>query len=294
MIRIIKSSIIIIGYSYIKWVTLYKSGVNNIYRGGYREVDWITKFDQLDKEYTDKALDIIVTYDKHKNDMLDNIYTKAENLRYSINNLKHELKVDVSMYKVLSDHINKLFQVYREIEDEFENVVNEIKKFIYIIGPKIRDLQNNMLVITSKYIRSNKDYDMLYKKIDIFSKNLINIAVGLDIHCIEETSILKEIYKDFNILYKILDKKISGETDEEYELIESFKKSQEADCLKTFDYKEMIDLAEKYEYKLLKESGNYIIMQHEITKKIVPIPANELKYGLMLQIQKQIQINKIS
>lgn len=275
-------------------VTLYKSSVNNIYRGGYREVNWITKYDQLDIEYTDKALDIIVTYDKHKNDMLDKVYTKAENLRYSINNLKHELNVDVAMHKVLGEHINKLFQIYKEIEDEFENVMNEIKKFIYIIGPKIRDLQNNMLVITSKYIKSNKDYNMLYKKIDIFSKNLINIAVGLDIHCIEETSILKEIHKDFNILYKILDKKINGETEEEYELIEKFKRNQETDYLKVFDYKEMIKLAEKHEYKQVKESGNYIIMQHEITKKIVPIPANELKYGLRLQIQKQILINKIS
>lgn len=257
-------------------------------------MNWITKFDQLDKEYTDKALDIIVTYDKHKNDMLNKVYAKAENLRYSINNLKHELNADVSMYRELSEHINKLFQTYKEIEEEFENVVNEIKKFIYIIGPKIRDLQNNMLIVTSKHIKSNKDYDMLYKKIDIFSKNLINIAVGLDIHCIEETNILKDIHKDFNTLYKILDKKISRETDEEYELIEKFKRNQETDYLQVFDYKEMIKLAEKYKYKQLKESGNYIIMQHETTKKIVPIPANELKYCLMLQIQKQIQINRLS
>jgi len=35
-------------------------------------------------------------------------------------------------------------------------------------------------------------------------------------------------------------------------------------------------------------------MQHKKTNKIVPIPAHELKYGLMLQIQKQIQANKVS
>ena len=55
----------------------------------------------------------------------------------------------------------------------------------------------------------------------------------------------------------------------------------------------MINLAEKHEYKQVRQSGDHIIMQHKKTNKIVPIPAHELKYGLMLQIQKQIETNKI-
>ncbi|NRT71132.1 type II toxin-antitoxin system HicA family toxin [Clostridium beijerinckii] len=53
----------------------------------------------------------------------------------------------------------------------------------------------------------------------------------------------------------------------------------------------MIDLAEKNEYKQVRQSGDHIIMQHN---KTVPIPAHELKYGLMIQIQKQIHANKAS
>ena len=56
----------------------------------------------------------------------------------------------------------------------------------------------------------------------------------------------------------------------------------------------MIDLAEKNEYKQIRQTGEHIIMQHKKSNKIVPIPAHELKYGLMLQIQKQIEVNKIS
>ena len=79
-----------------------------------------------------------------------------------------------------------------------------------------------------------------------------------------------------------------------YEVIEQIKQSEKKDYFKIFDYKEMIDLAEKNEYKQVRQSGDHIIMQHIKTNKIVPIPAHELKYGLMLQIQKQIQTNKIS
>ena len=40
-------------------------------------MNWIIKFNQLYKQYKDKALDIIAKYDKYKNDMLDDVYTKA-------------------------------------------------------------------------------------------------------------------------------------------------------------------------------------------------------------------------
>ena len=84
------------------------------------------------------------------------------------------------------------------------------------------------------------------------------------------------------------------EYDERSELLEQLKRKQKKDYLKIFDYKEMIDLAEKHEYKQVRQSGDHIIMQHKKTNKIVPIPAHELKYGLMLQIQKQIHANKVS
>jgi predicted RNA binding protein YcfA (HicA-like mRNA interferase family) len=73
--------------------------------------------------------------------------------------------------------------------------------------------------------------------------------------------------------------------------MQKLKESQKKDYSKIFDYKEMIDLSEKNEYKQLGKEGSYYY-QHKKTNKIVPIPAHELKYGLMIQIQKQIQINK--
>lgn len=257
-------------------------------------MSWIIKFNELNEEYTDKALDLITKYDKYKNDMLNEVYNKAYNLEYSIDKLKDEFCVDVVTSAELGSQIDKLYQTYKEIKDEFENVESEIRKFIYIIGPEIRELQNNMLVITSKYIKSNKDYEMLYKRIDEFSKNLINIAIGLDVNCIDETYIFEEIREDFSMLYTMIDKKLNKEIEEEHELMERFERNQKKNYLKIFDYKEMINLAEEHEYEQVKQSGDHIIMQHRKTNKIVPIPVYELKYGLALQIQKQIQLNKIS
>ena len=59
---------------------------------GCTEMNWIIKFNQLERENTDKVLDIIAKYDKYKNDMLDDIYTKAYNLKYSIDNLIDKVK----------------------------------------------------------------------------------------------------------------------------------------------------------------------------------------------------------
>ena len=49
----------------------------------------------------------------------------------------------------------------------------------------------------------------------------------------------------------------------------------------------------KNDYKQARQSGDHIIMQRKKTNKIVPIPAHELKYGLILQIQKQIETNML-
>jgi predicted RNA binding protein YcfA (HicA-like mRNA interferase family) len=87
---------------------------------------------------------------------------------------------------------------------------------------------------------------------------------------------------------------LNEEIEEELKLIEQFKEKTKRDYFKIFDYKEMINLAEQNEYKQVRQSGDHIIMQHVKSNKIVPIPAHELKYGLMLQIQKQIETNKKS
>ena len=54
-------------------------------------MNWITKFNQLEKENTDKTLDILGKYDKYKYELLDDVYIKAHNLKYSIGKLIDKL-----------------------------------------------------------------------------------------------------------------------------------------------------------------------------------------------------------
>ena len=128
---------------------------------------------------------------------------------------------------------------------------------------------------------------------DVFSKKLANMSIVLEMGSTDETGIFGEVYENIMTIKKIIERKNKEYDDEEYELIEKLKQSQKKNYFKIFDYKEMINLAEQNEYKQVRQSGDHIIMQHNKSNKIVSIPAHELKYGLMLQIQKQIETNKI-
>lgn len=129
---------------------------------------------------------------------------------------------------------------------------------------------------------------------DTFTKKLINMTICLEITDMDNEGVFKDVYYDLMSIKKIIETR-NNEYDEEQErLLMQLKESQKKDYFKIFDYKEMIDLAEKNEYKQVRQSGDHIIMQHKKSNKIVPIPAHELKYGLMLQIQKQIHANKVS
>jgi predicted RNA binding protein YcfA (HicA-like mRNA interferase family) len=256
-------------------------------------MNWIIKFNQLEKEYTDKTLDIIAKFDKYKNDMLDDVYTKAYNLKYSIDNLIDKLNENIIVGEELRVEVEKLIHTHIELQDMHEDAVSEIKKYVYDCGMEVVEMKDNMLQITGRYIRSNKDALLLYKRIDVFSRKIINISDLLGMHSTDDNGIFKEVYWDIMTIKKIINTR-NEEYDKKYELLEQLKRSERKDYSKIFDYKEMIDLAEKHEYEKVRQSGDHIIMQHKKTNKIVPIPAHELKYGLMLQIQKQIKTNKIS
>lgn len=61
---------------------------------------------------------------------------------------------------------------------------------------------------------------------------------------------------------------------------------------KIFDYKEMLTLAEDNGYVYTRSNGDHMILKHSKSNKIVVIPAHDLGYGLMKNIQKQINKNK--
>ena len=256
-------------------------------------MNWIIKFNQLEKENTDKVIDIIAKFDKYKFDLLDNVYTKAYNLKYSIGKLIDKLNANAIVGEQLREELERLVKAYIQIQDDYDNVMAEMKKYIYVCGSEAAELKCTMIKIVSLYITTRKDALMFDKRMGVFTKKLIDMSFIFDMGSLGESEILQEVYWDIMAIKDIINTR-NKEYDERIELLEQLKRNQKKDYFKIFDYKEMIGLAEKHEYKQVRQSGDHIIMQHKKTNKIVPIPAHELKYGLMLQIQKQIQTNKIS
>ncbi len=257
-------------------------------------MNWIIKFNQLEKENTDKVLDIIAKFDEYKNDILDDVYTKAYGLKHSIGNLLDKLNAYAIVGEKLEEEIERLIKLYIEVKEDYEKAEDEIRKYMYTCANEAAEVKCSMIDITSRYLTSKKDAFMFRRRMDVFTAKLINMSFIFDMDSMGEIEVLQENYWDLTAIKKIIDARNKEYDDEQYELIKKLKESQKKDYSKIFDYKDMIDLAEKHEYKQVRQSGDHIIMQHKKTNKIVPIPAHELKYGLMLQIQKQIQINKVS
>lgn len=256
-------------------------------------MNWIIKFNQLEKENTDKTLDILGKYDKYKYELLDEVYIKAHNLKYSIGKLIDKLNINAIVGDPLKEEVEKLVKEYIQMKDDYENSRDKMKEYMYVCGSEAAQLKCTMIQIVSRFISAKKDLLMFNRRMDAFTKKLINMYSEFDMGSMGEIEVLQDVYWDLITIKDIIDTR-NKEYDERVELLEKLKKNQKKDYFKIFDYKEMIDLAEKNEYKQVRQSGDHIIMQHNKTNKIVPIPAHELKYGLMIQIQKQIHANKAS
>lgn len=124
-------------------------------------MNWVTKFNQLEKENTDKIIDIMADFDKYKNDILDNVYTKAYNLKHSIGNLLDKLEAHAIVGEALKTEVERLSKIYIEVADEYKSAMEKIKKYIIICGNKVIELNQKMIRIVEMHLRSNKDLFMM-------------------------------------------------------------------------------------------------------------------------------------
>ncbi len=56
----------------------------------------------------------------------------------------------------------------------------------------------------------------------------------------------------------------------------------------------MCKLAIEKGFKAKRTTGDHLMYEHEKTKQLVPIPAHELGYGLMLEIQKELNEKSVA
>ena len=194
------------------------------------------------------------------------MYTKAYNLKYSIGNLIDKLNIHAIVGEELKNEVERLVQTYIQMKDDYENVLDEIDKYIYVCASEAAELKCTMIKITSLYVRTSKDALMFDRRMDVFTKKLINMSLIFDMGSMGETGILQEVYGDLMTIRDIINIR-NKEYDERYELLEKLKQNQKKDYIKIFDYKEMINLAEQNQYKQVRKSGKHIMMQHMKTNK---------------------------
>lgn len=255
-------------------------------------MNWVIKFNQLEKEGTDKLIDIIAEYQKYEEDLFDNIYTKLYDLKQSIDIIINKLSRNIIVDN-LKLEAEKLTGIFDEIRHEHEEKTYEVIKQMFDYKVDILEVSDDMYDVIRKYTKNKKDLFLAEKRLEAFERKASKMYWSMQMDPMIYERILFEIYDNLQIIEEIIQTK-NDEALEEASLIEKLNKNQKKDYLKIFDYKDMLDLAEKNGYKQVRQTGDHIIMQHKKSNKIVPIPAHELKYGLMLQIQKQIEVNKIS
>lgn len=256
-------------------------------------MNWIIKFTQLEKECIDKILDIIARYDDYKNDLLDNVYTEIYKTKPIINDVVEKLNSNSITQEYFDNAFKETQNISNNMGKEYEVIIPKIHKYAEECVAEILKIRNSTFDAISEYLQSKKEYILMKKRADLSSRKIANMVFSFDMAELDEIGIVKEILEDLQMIQEIVQKKNNEYDERQAKLMEKLKEDQKKDYLKIFDYKEMVSLAEKNEYKQVRQTGDHIIMEHITTNKIVPIPAHELKYGLMLQIQKQIKANKI-
>jgi predicted RNA binding protein YcfA (HicA-like mRNA interferase family) len=164
-------------------------------------------------------------------------------------------------------------------------------------GTKIQSFYDEVEDRMTVYINRNTDFDLLYKRIHTLAQKFIHMAVGLQMNMLGHDGTIVKTFEQLIELKEIAKKKITNETDEQIaELLKNFKsKHKDRKYKKIFDYKDMVKEAESNGYEKYRQGAtDHMIFKHPSSNKCVTIPAKTLKFGLMIQIQKQIQANKIA
>lgn len=258
------------------------------------ERTWQSVFAEVSIESEEEALTYICTHVENKERLFNELYVQAYQMQYELNNIDF-MDMGVSeAIKIVSGIKDK----FDKLEEEYiHNIVKAIENLTET-SKKIRYLSDELLKMTLFYVTCNKEWKMLNVKIKDFNHKMTNmiLSFGVDDLVGNTDNIFHVLKNDLETIEKINDKRTKKESKD---LIEEYKKIQKQNnntkYLKIFDYKEMLDLAKSEGYTAeIRYHGDHIIVTHENSEKIVVIPAHELGYGLMIQIQKQIKTNKVT
>ncbi|NRY59870.1 type II toxin-antitoxin system HicA family toxin [Clostridium beijerinckii] len=258
-----------------------------------KDTNWIERFNQLDKEYTDKVIDIIANHELYRYEVLDKLYQGAYILKSEIDSAD----IENMTADELTTKIGEWLKINAEQGKQYGKLMKDIYNHFKKSGTKIQSFYDEVEDRMTAYIDRNTNFDKFYKRIHTLSQKFIHMAVGLQMNMLGHDGTIVKTFEQLIELKEIAKKKIANETDEQVtELLKNFKsKHKDRKYKKIFDYKDMIKEAQSNGYEKYRQGAtDHIILKHPNSNKCVTIPAKKLKFGLMMQIQKQIQDNKVA
>lgn len=259
-----------------------------------KNITWKVRFNQLDREYTDKVIDIIAEQEAFRYNVLDKFYIDVYALQAEIDNTDVENLNTVDLLIKISKWIDTNTKQSKEYVDLMKKIYGNFKES----GKKIQSFYDEVENRLEAYLDENTKFEMVYKRLHTLSQKFIHMAVSLNMNCLGHDGQIVRTTDELLKLNKLAKEKSDAEINKNNEQIKKIMKQLKENkknnqYKKIFDYKEMVDLARDNGYKETgRYNGDHMIFVYPSSNRILVIPQKRLGYGLMLSIQKQIEINK--
>ena len=251
--------------------------------------NWITEFNKVERQAYNMTYEL--------GEELEQIYNRCYGELYDICvDTLIATKYNNKEFDSLDDKFKYLMEKYSEVAEinksnsRFNKLVINTVKALEQNRDTVDDLIINNVVYRCMNINENmfmkrrKVLKMrLAKQLDSYQSLFLN---ALQVSENEVKAELNEYVLDFTEKYQ--NKKLNEIKELENLTIDKCK------YIKIFDYKKMCKLAKDKGFKPKRTTGDHLMYEHEKTKQLVPIPAHELGYGLMLEIQKELNEKSVA
>ncbi|MCR1963972.1 type II toxin-antitoxin system HicA family toxin [Clostridium perfringens] len=251
--------------------------------------NWITEFNKVERQAYDMTYKLGEELEQIYNECYGELYDICVDtlIATKYNNKKFDSLDDKFQY--LMEKYSKVAEINKSNSRFNKLVTNTVKAL-----ESNRDAVDSLIVNNIVYRCMNINENMFMKRrkvlkmrltmqLDAYQKLFLNALQVLENEAKAE---LNEYVFDFIEKYK--NKKLDEIRELENLTIEKCK------YIKIFDYKKMCKLAIEKGFKPKRTTGDHLMYEHEKTKQLVPIPAHELGYGLMLEIQKELNEKSVA
>lgn len=239
-------------------------------------MNWIEKFNRLEKIYIDEILDILIDFAEFKEERFSETYVEACDLLYKTNS---------NEIADIKERIDRNEKKWREIIECLPNIRQELESQFKSVEKLLKEREIEFIRESGKYI--NRKEVTLYMKRCFILRN----KVGMMIKSIQDNYAEELADVLIQILYET-GKLISEDDKEKFE--EIIEENRMIDYRKIFNYKEMEKLALDYGYKKVRQNGDHMMYKHTKTNKLVPIVTHDFGIGLSIRVQKQLYKNSLA